>query len=124
MIIGRIERLHALIPITFRLPGRPDLTIEFVIDTGFTGSLALPAQAVAALQLPYVEEVTANLANDTDVNMDVHAATILWNGIDLEVRVLAAGKRALLGTGLLAGNELIAQFVGGGRVAVNELRPD
>ncbi len=48
---GCVENLHALLPVTFRLSNPPDLTIEFVVDTGFTGFLLLPPGAVAAMGL-------------------------------------------------------------------------
>ena len=51
MMTGTVVHLHALLPVTFRLPDQPDLTIEFVVDTGFTGELTLPAPAVAAMGL-------------------------------------------------------------------------
>ncbi len=103
---GNVLHRHAMLPVIFRLPNRPDITIEFVVDTGFTGALALPPSAVAVLSLAYIGEQPANLANDAEVEPSVHSATIIWNGIEQEVRVLATGRRPLLGTTLLDGNEL------------------
>src|SRR5690348_9297104 len=121
MTTGRMERLRALVPVTLRMPGQPGLSIEFLVDTGFTGSLALPPTAIAALHLPYLEEVSANLANDTDVPIHVYAATILWDGGEREVRVLATGRRPLPGTALLAGHEMLARFADGGLVTLDVL---
>lgn len=121
MISGRVEQLHILLPVTFRLPAKPDLTVDYVVDTGFTGSLTLPAAAVAALQLPYFEDAPATLADDTQVQLPVHIATIVWEGQEKDVRVLATGKRPLLGTALLDGHELVAQFADRGLVTVEEL---
>jgi clan AA aspartic protease len=121
MSSGRVEQLHALLPVTFRLRGKPDLSIDFVVDTGFTGFLTLPPQAVSALQLPYLEEASANLADDSQIPVSVHVATIVWNGEVREVRVVATGKRPLLGVGLLEGCELRVQFVAGGGVSLTEL---
>lgn len=42
MITGRVENRQALMPITYRLLGHPDLVIEHVVDTGFTGELTCP----------------------------------------------------------------------------------
>lgn len=81
----------------------------------------MPVAAVAALGLPYLEDISANLANDTDVALAVHVATIVWNGVKQDVRVFAMGKRPLLGTALLNGHELIAQFVEDGLVTVGEI---
>ncbi|HZP81947.1 MAG TPA: clan AA aspartic protease [Chthonomonadaceae bacterium] len=121
MMTGRVEALHALLPITFRLPGQPDISIEFVVDTGFTGALTLPLPAVTALKLLYSEETYANLATDQDVALPVYEATIVWNGVERDVRVIATGRRPLLGTSLLKDYELLAQFADGGLVTIDEL---
>ena len=110
MMTGTVSQLHALVPITFRLLGRPDLTIEFVVDTGYTGSLTLPLEAIQALGLPFEFDLPANLADDSEVLVPVYSATILWNEIEQPVRVLAMGKRPLLGTVLLDGFDLYVQF--------------
>ena len=118
---GRVADLHALLPVTFRLPGQPDVALEFVVDTGFTGFLTLPPAAVAALALPYLEDTPANLATDAEVQLPVHVAVIVWNGLEQAVRVLAMGRRPLLGTALLDGHEFVAQFRDSGLVTVDSL---
>lgn len=118
---GRVENLHALLPVTFRFSDKPDIAIEFVVDTGYTGYLTLPPAAVAALGLPFEYDLPANLADDSEVLVPVHAATILWNGVEQPVRVLALGKRPLLGTAMLDGNELVVQFAESGLVTVAAL---
>jgi len=35
-VTGRVESLHALLPITFRFSDKPDIIIDFVVDTGYT----------------------------------------------------------------------------------------
>lgn len=118
---GIVLHKHALLSITFRIPNLPDFTIEFVVDTGFTGALALPPSAIMALALPYIGEQTANMADDSEVVLSVHAATIIWNGLERDLRVLATGRRPLLGTALLDGNELLVQFAENGLVTVDPL---
>jgi clan AA aspartic protease len=120
---GRVENLHALVPITFRLLGQPDLNIEFVVDTGFTEELTLPPAAVIALGLPFTNELVITLANDSEDTVAVHTATIVWDGEEREVRVFATGRRPLLGTALLAGSELVAQFIQGGLVTIDSILP-
>jgi clan AA aspartic protease len=120
-MLGRVSRLHALVPVTFRLPDQPDLAIEFVVDTGYTGSLTLPLEAIQALGLPFEFDLPANLADDSEVLVPVYSATILWQGIEQTVRVLAMGKRPLLGTVLLDGHELQAHFEEQGVVAITRL---
>jgi clan AA aspartic protease len=123
MMTGSVASLRAIIPIPFRLPGQPDLTIEFVIDTGFTGALSLPLASVAAMGLPYLEDTLANLANDVSVPLPVHTATIVWAGAERIVRVIAVGRRPLLGTALLDQNHLGIDFLEGGGVTVAPCSP-
>jgi clan AA aspartic protease len=115
---GIVHDLQALVNVTFVLPGKPNLSIEFVVDTGFAGALTLPPEAVAALELPYLQEMVANLADDNNVKTDVHIATILWNGEMIQVALLALGRRPLLGTALLSGSELTVAFQEGGTVKI------
>lgn len=76
MIIGRVVQLHALLPVTFRLSNQPDFAIEFVVDTGFTGFLTLPPAAVAALQLPLLETISAKMATDDEVELPAKICSI------------------------------------------------
>jgi clan AA aspartic protease len=121
LINGKVTALQACIGVTFLLPERADLVIEFVVDTGFEGSLTLPPAAIAALGLPYLTDLNANLANDANVRVDVHVATIVWDGQEREVAVLAMGKRPLLGTALLQGHHLGADFTEDGTVNIHSL---
>jgi clan AA aspartic protease len=121
MMRGVTIRRQATLPVTFRLPEQPSLTLEFVVDTGFTEFLTLPPAAVAAMQLPFLYPQMADLADGSSIRMSVHGAVILWNGIEREVRVIATGRRLLLGTALLDDQELRAQFRESGLVTVEEL---
>lgn len=121
MMTGNVRNLHALMPITFVLPDRPALAIEFVVDTGFTGFLTLPTAAVALLRLPLLHRIPATLADDSVTEVAVHEAVILWEGEERRVRVLATGSRPLFGTEMLAGCEFVGQFVQGGLVTIESL---
>jgi clan AA aspartic protease len=118
---GQVTARQALLDVTFRLPGRPDLAIEFVIDTGFAGHLTLPAMAVQALQLPFPSEITATLADDSVISVEVYTARIVWNAVERAVDVLATGARPLPGTLLLDGHELTVRFTEGGLVSLESL---
>lgn len=121
MIHGHVTGLQALTNVIFRLPNQPDVEIEFVVDTGFEGALTLPPAAVSALGLPFFQEMDANLANDVSIRTDVHIATIVLDGQERDVLVLAMGRRPLFGTALLAGKELVAQFVENGLVTIDDV---
>ncbi|MCL1472204.1 clan AA aspartic protease [Argonema antarcticum] len=121
MISGIVNDRHATVTIAFRFPHRSDIRIEFVVDTGFTDYLCLPTEAVALLGLPFKYAMPVNLADNSEVTLPVHEATILWNGEEREVSVLATGRRPLLGTALLEEHELVVQFTEGGLVTIEEL---
>lgn len=121
MMRGTTIRRQATLPVTFRLLGQPNLTLEFVVDTGFTEDLTLPMAAVSALNLSYRYQQRANLADGSVIRMDVYTAIILWNGVEREVGVVATGSRPLLGTMLLDDQELRVRFREGDLVSVEDL---
>ena len=118
---GTVENRHALLPVVFLLPGRPELSLEFVIDTGFTGGLTLPPAAVAALGLPYSHTNVIRLADNSPLDVDVYTANIRWEGSDRLVRVLATGRRPLLGTDLLDDYDLYVRFREGGPLTITAI---
>jgi len=118
MMTGSVSGRHALVPITLRIPGQPDFTIEFVLDTGFVGFLTLPPAAVARLALPFRYRVPANLADGSRILVAVHTATIVWHGVERRTEIIATGRQPLLGTSLLDRNDLAVRFADGGTVTI------
>jgi predicted aspartyl protease len=55
-----------------------------------------------------------------DIYVDVHLATVLWNGREREIAVLALGQRPLVGTTLLAEHRLSIDFVDRGTVLIDD----
>ena len=121
MIQGSAAALQARIGVIFRIAGQPDIEIECVVDTGFEGALTLPPAAIAALRLPYLTDLAANLADDSSIRTAVYVATIVWNGAEASVAVLAMGRRPLIGTALLEGQHLGIDFADGGAVTIDDL---
>ena len=98
---------HATVTLTFLLPNGSSIPIEFVIDTGFTGELCLPLEAVSLMGLTFRHDIPANLADNSEVLLPLHEAIVLWDGQEREVLVIATGRRPLLGTALLDEQELV-----------------
>jgi predicted aspartyl protease len=73
------------------------------------------------MKLPFLRRVTANLADDSLIQVSVHVATIVWNNQERMVEVIATGVRPLLGTLLLDGHELTTQWTEGGLVSISPL---
>ncbi|MBD6616490.1 clan AA aspartic protease [Komarekiella sp. 'clone 1'] len=120
-MFGIVKNGRATVDIIFRLLNQPDFTIEFVLDTGFTEFLSLHPAAMTLLGFPFVYDIYANLADNSNVILPVHQATIIWNEEEREVNVLATGRLPLLGTALLDEHELVIQFTKGGLVTIEEL---
>ena len=118
---GQVAQRHVLLSVPLRLPDGRSLAVEFVIDTGFQSALALPPAAIAALHLSFRDTITANLANDTYVDIDVYKAVILWNGQERTVDVLSTGRHPFLGTSLLEGFHMGIDFVEDGSVNIYPL---
>jgi len=121
VINGIVVGLIAQIGIILCLPGSPNIEIKCVVDTGFEGFLTLPPAAIAKLGLTYITRINANLADNSNVATDVYLATILWNGTERDVAVLAMGRRPLIGTALLQDYHLSIDFYEGGTVLVDEI---
>lgn len=121
MISGIVTDRHAIVSLTFLLINDSTFPIEFVIDTGFTDYLCLPSEAVSLLRLPFLYNMPVNLADNTSVSLAVHQATILWDGVERDVRVFATGRRPLIGTAMLSEQELVIQFTEDGLVTIDEL---
>jgi predicted aspartyl protease len=71
--------------------------------------------------MPLLHRIPADLADDSTVELDVHFATVVWHGQERLVRVIATGRRPLLGTALLDESKLSIKFREGGQVTVQAL---
>ncbi|MCC5635272.1 clan AA aspartic protease [Nostoc sp. CHAB 5844] len=121
VIHGSVVGLQARINVILCLSLSSNIEIECVVDTGFEGYLTLPSAVITELGLPYLARIDANLANNSNVDVNVHLVTILWNGIERDVAVLAMGSRPLIGTALLEDSHLSIDFYDGGKVLVDEI---
>jgi clan AA aspartic protease len=121
VITGIVAGRHALVRLVLRGPGHQEAEIEFVLDTGFVGFLTLPPAAVAALSLPFVAPQIAVLADRSRTRLDLHSTTVLWDGQERDVEVLAMEGQPLLGTSLLEDHDVQIQFTDGGLVIIEPL---
>ena len=107
MIEGRInDRYEPIITIAVTTPEGASREVEAVIDTGFNGFLSLPAELVEELGLPFLYSSRAFLADDRQVTLQTHQATINWDGQSRTVRASASGTTALVGMRLMEQHQL------------------
>ena len=119
MIQGVVNTAYEAV-VTFPLQDTEGRTrdIEAVVDTGYSGFLTLPPELVDELGLPFTYMGQAFLANDADVDFDVHYATVLWDGQPRDIEADATGSTPLVGMLLLDGHNLNIEVESGGRVVI------
>jgi clan AA aspartic protease len=108
----------ALVTVTVESAPGETREMEAVLDTGFNGFLALPADVIRALDLVYRYELQLTLANGAEQSVPTYEATIRWNGARRSVEVVEAGE-VLAGTALFWGHAVRVECqTGGGVTAV------
>jgi clan AA aspartic protease len=119
MMTGKVTALReATIPLMVTGPGQHWQAVDTVLDTGFNGFLTLPSHLVRTLQLSFVGNRRATLADGSTVVLDLYLATILWHGQEREVLVLQAEGGPLMGMALLYGNRVVFHVVDDGDVLI------
>lgn len=84
---------------------------EAWVDTGFTGSLMLLPDHLAALGATPVSTATIQLADGSHAEVPTHKCVVNWFGAQREISVLAGtGKFALVGLLLLDDCRLVIDY--------------
>ena len=120
---GQINReLEPLVPIEIEAGDGSLQSLEVVLDTAFSGDLALPYSEIERLALPYLglSMDTWTLATGAEAEMHTYAATIFWHGQRRKVVVIETESESLLGTALLSGSKIYIDFHRGGKVVIEE----
>lgn len=104
--------------------GERPRTVECVVDTGFTGWLALPPDIIRQFGLRYVGRRPVNLASGPRRRVRLYRAFIDWQEIVLPRLIHQSTGNPLVGMGLLAGNRLVIETIPGGNVSVTKFEPE
>ena len=102
-------------------PGRPSEEVTAAIDTGFTGSLALPTDTIARLGLNLIGSRRGRLADGSLILMNLYFANVLWDGLLRRVQALETGGPCLVGVSLLYGYVLTFEAIDGGHIIIEKL---
>ena len=122
MILGAVnEAYEAVISLTLQGPSGQAREIEAVIDTGFTGFLSLPSALVTELELPFLTNESAMLADGSLVRFSVHDAMAFWDGQPKRVYVHLSDATPLVGMRMLDSYNLNIEVVDGGRVVIEAI---
>ena len=121
MNIGQIKSRFPKARLT--LPGRSGpFVVEFIVDTGFDGELALPPSLIARLDAEIAGRQTLSLADGTTLFSPYYRAAIKdWEGAERLTEVLLLDGQPLLGVNLLHGYLLQMEMTEGGEVDIEML---
>ena len=89
-----------------------------IIDTGYNGFLSLPFPVIAALASPNFTPRVVILSDGTRRISAFYELKIDWDGQYMNVQALCMPGEAVIGTALLKGYKLEADFVRGGLVRI------
>jgi clan AA aspartic protease len=112
--------LEAILPLEVQDASGKRINVDAVVDTGFTGQLALPAAVIDMLSFPVQGVRSAILGDGSRIMVDVYEAQVVWNDELREVQLLAMGG-ALIGMSLLYGSDVYLRVLKGGPVTVAEV---
>ena len=119
MIQGVVNAFYeAVVTLPLQDPEGRTQDIEAVVDTGYSGFLTLPPVLIDDLGLPFAYMGQAFLANDAEVDFDVHYVTVLWDGQPRDIEADATGSTPLVGMLLLDGHSLTIEVESGGHVVI------
>ena len=119
MILGKVDRHRTpVVPLSLRGAAGQQIEIKAVVDTGFNGSLTLPAEMIAVLGCDWRGRSSVTLANGAVEWCDVYRATVVWDGSHRSVLPESAETEPLIGTRLLNGCRLWMHIVRGGDVRI------
>jgi len=86
MMFGVVsDSCEAIIKVTVGRANAPKITVDALIDTGFTSFLSLPRSIIESLGLPWYFSDVGTLGDGSEVIFEVYTAHIIWDG---EVQVV------------------------------------
>ena len=100
---------------------RPDGELrqcDFILDTGFTGSLVLPESVIAEMGLIRRGSETVVLGSGEEHPFDYYVARIIWQGQLRRTDIYRSRSQSLLGMELLEGGHIAVDARNGGVVSV------
>ncbi len=120
MDFGRVRARFPRARLT--LPGEDGpLVVEFIVDTGFDGELALPPELARRLDAEIAGRQSLALADGTTIISPYFRVALDWEDEERLTEVLLLDGNPLLGVQLLEGYWLHVQMTAGGDVEIEPL---
>ena len=119
MIEGAVNAaLESIVALELRGPAGQVRHVDAVVDTGFSRFLTLPPSVVAELGLAFAGARLVILADGSEVALDAHAVTVLWDGRPRDIVAYAADTTPLIGMPMLDSHSLYLEVEDGGRLVI------
>ncbi len=119
MIEGAVNAaLESIVALELRGPAGQVRHVDAVVDTGFSRFLTLPPSVVAELGLAFAGARLVILADGSEVALDAHAVTVLWDGRPRDIVAYAADTTPLMGMSMLDSHSLYLEVEDGGRLVI------
>ena len=96
-------------------------TIQFILDTGFTGQLLLPNRYMDRLGLSITEWIDARPATGDFLRVPYAEATVVWRGARRQAEILQLESEPLLGMEFLWNHRITIDAVADGAVIITPL---
>jgi clan AA aspartic protease len=123
MMLGVVSNnCEATIKVAVGRTDLPKITVDAIIDTGFTSFLSLPLSIITDLGLPWHYRDVGTLGNGSAVVFEIYKAAVIWDGQNQIIDVAASDTDPLVGMGLLYGFKLQIEAVEGGTVTIEALK--
>jgi clan AA aspartic protease len=96
MMFGVVNNnCEAIIKVAVGSIDSPKITVDVVIDTGFTGFLSLPMVVIAELGLPWHYRDIGTLGDGSEVVFEIYKAVVIWDGQNQVIDVAASDSDPL-----------------------------
>ena len=116
---GRVTSARQpLLPLAILDGGGEWQTLPFVLDTGFTGFIAVPERYSRQLGLTFRRLVDVSSATEQSVMVASGHALIIWFGRRRAVRAIQAGTHPLIGMSLLWHHRIAINAITNGAVTM------
>lgn len=107
-----------VIPLRLRGTGGLEVGVHALVDTGFSGTLALPETWIIALAWPLIGSDELFLADGSRLQADIHEGTIVWEGQDRVVFAHRVDAAPFVGMSLIWDHLLTLMAIDNGSVTI------
>jgi clan AA aspartic protease len=122
MITGLVnDELEVMLTVAVHGDDGQGKNIPVQLDTGFSGALILPEILIKEIGLVSDGVREAALADGQVIVLATYRGTVIWDGAETHVEILASTDVPLVGMELLRGFQIRVDAVPGGTVTIEGL---